>query len=43
MATYQCQKCGTKSVNISTNINCPKGGSHIWSNLGRFIKQMFNW
>lgn len=36
MRNYQCRKCGTLLVANSSpsNLGCPKGSSHHWTNLG---------
>jgi hypothetical protein len=43
---WQCSKCGKQeshSAGITpSQSKCPDGGSHVWSKLGRFIKQVFD-
>jgi len=37
MLNFQCKKCGTliQSEKIPLSFNCPSGGSHQWTNLGK--------
>jgi hypothetical protein len=41
---WQCSKCGKKTAN-PYNGTCDNGGGgkHNWVNIGRFVKQLFNW
>jgi len=40
---WQCTKCGKQSwfSGIPPQQKCPKGDFHVWSRLGRFLKDMF--
>jgi ribosomal protein L37AE/L43A len=47
MATikWQCSKCGKQIITgglTPPQSKCPDGNYHVWSKLGRFIKQLFD-
>jgi DNA-directed RNA polymerase subunit RPC12/RpoP len=43
---YQCSKCGKQTTTAGSapgQQSCPNGGYHVWSKLGRLIKQITDW